>query len=78
MHQLSAFQKRLLFSVCISENEEKTVLTKKLHSHFSYVFSEREGNIKEQNLSIKIPHMGNIIFGPFDETSTICAITTPT
>lgn len=45
-------------------------LTKKLHAHFSYLFSKIEGNINKQNLFIQIPQMGNIIFGPFDETNT--------
>ena len=53
-------------------------LAKKLHAHFSYFFSKREGNVNKQNLFIKIPQTGNIIFGPFDETGTLCAITRPT
>lgn len=47
-------------------------LTKKLHTFSLFLFKKAEqSNRNKQNLFIKIPQMGNIILGPFEET-TLC------
>lgn len=47
-------------------------LTKNLHTFSLFLFKKTEqSNRNKENLFIKIPQMGNIILGPFEET-TLC------
>lgn len=48
-------------------------MTKELHTFSLFPFKKTEqSNRNKQNLFLQMPQMGNIIFGPFEETTLCC------